>query len=247
MQEYSACAPDRPAISRRLAALGPVLLLHAGLLAAFLYVSWSSLRESNLAGHEIILLLKPEPPVPKWRGDLLPSFDKAAIAMPRYILPPVRDYVIAPTDPQALALELQGVSRELFKCWPGNIAALGRSPGPQCLTLAPGRLTDLFEPPERSANAARWLRDRDRKNAPLRLPCTYGMSASSVLCVADGVINGFDLENAPGYAEDDDAWHMSGADRTRREMQTIDPCALDKTLGFGFVCLDRVVNGNAPP
>jgi hypothetical protein len=40
---------------------------------------------------------------------------------------------------------------------------------------------------------------------------------------------------------------MSGADTIRHEIQTIDPCALDKTAGLGFVCLYRVVNGNTPP
>jgi hypothetical protein len=117
----------------------------------------------------------------------------------------------------------------------------------QCLTLAPNELPDFLEPPEQSRNATEWLRDRNRRNAPFFLPCWNGLSPATVACVANGLVNGFDLENGPGYAEDDDDSHMSGVDTIRHEMQTVDPCALDKTAGFGFVCLYRVVNGNTPP
>jgi hypothetical protein len=79
------------------------------------------------------------------------------------------------------------------------------------------------------------------------MPCWSGLSLATVSCVANGLANGFDLHNQPSYADYDHEDHVSGADATRREMQTIDPCALDKTVGRGFVCLDRVVNGNGPP
>lgn len=70
------------------------------------------------------------------------------------------------------------------------------------------------------------------------------MIPATVICVANGLLNGFDL---PSYAEDDNDGHASGADTIRHEMQTVDPCELDRTYGLGFVCLYRVVNGNTPP
>ncbi|HEX4079388.1 MAG TPA: hypothetical protein VHX61_11020 [Rhizomicrobium sp.] len=226
-------------------ALGPVLLLHLGLLIAFLHMNRSSFHESNASEHEIIFLLKPTPTVPNWQGDLLPSFNNTAIAIPRLVLPQVREYKATVINPEDVTSELQGVSRALFKCWPGSLVGYTLVQEAQCLALAPHQLPYFLEPPERSQNAAEWLRDRDRRNAPLRLPCTYGLSTATVVCVAVGLVNGFDLENGPSYVEDDS--HTSGIDTIRHETQTVDPCALDKTYGFGFVYLYRVLNGNTPP
>jgi hypothetical protein len=248
MREYIPSLPDRLAIYRRLVALGPVLLLHLGLLIAFLHMNWTAFHEDNASDHEIILLLKPTPIVPNWQGDLLPSFDSAAIALPRPVLPPIRMYestaTSSATGSEDITSKLRGVSRVLVRCWPVSLAGLTQVQAPQCLAFAPDQIPDFLESLERSENAAEWLRDRNRRNAPLRLPCTYGITPSTVLCVANGLLNGFDLRNGPSYADDG---QMSPIDTIRHEIQTIDPCELDKTAGFGFVCLYRVVNGNTPP
>ncbi|HTT84613.1 MAG TPA: hypothetical protein VMF67_14135 [Rhizomicrobium sp.] len=249
----SPAVPDRRAVYRRLVALGPALLLHVGLLILFLRMNWTPFSEGNLSGHEIFFLLKPAPAVPNWQGDLLPPIDSTATQLPHLALSPMRMYAFAPTNeipaasPEEVASELRGVSGALFKCWPNDLAGLTQVKAEQCLTLTPDRSSGFLEPPEESRNAAEWLRDWTRQNAPLRLPCTYGLSTATVFCVATGLINGFDLKNAASYVEDDNDLHMNGVDTIRHEMQTVDPCALDKTAGLDFVCLYRVLNGNTPP
>jgi hypothetical protein len=151
MREYISSVPDRPAIYRRLVALGPVLLLHVGLLIAFLHMNWISFHEGNAPDHEIILLLKPAPTVPNWQGDLLPSLDGAALALPRPVLPPIRTYKSAATDsttnPEKAASELRGVSQALFRCWSDSLTGLRQVQEAQCLTFAPDQLPDFLEPP----------------------------------------------------------------------------------------------------
>lgn len=253
MRELVLSQPDRQALYRRLAAFGSVLLLHAGLLIALLHMHWSAFNESRAPEHEITLLLQPAPIVPAWQGDLLPPLAGAAGALPRLVVPAIRIQepagadTLAAENSAALASELQAVSRMLFKCWTSGPEGLTPVKDAQCLSVAPDHSFDFTEAPERSRDAAEWLRDRDRKNAPLSMPCWGGLSLATVSCVANGLANGFDLHNQPSYADYDHEDHMNGADAVRREMQTIDPCALDKTVGPGFVCLDRVVNGNAPP
>jgi hypothetical protein len=253
MREFVLSVSDRQAIYRRLVAFGPVLLLHAGLLIALLHMHWFAFNENRVPEHEITLLLKPTPIVPALEGDLLPPFGGAASASPQLVVPAIR--IPAPADADtlaadnsaALASELRAVSRMLFKCWTSGPQGLTPVKDAQCLSVTPDHSFDFTEAPERSRNADMWLRDRDRKNAPFSVPCWSGISLATVACVANGLANGFDLENQPSYADYDHEDHMNGADTVLHEMQTIDPCALDKTVGPGFVCLDRVVNGKAPP
>jgi hypothetical protein len=258
MQEFVLSVPDRQAIHRRFVAFGPVLLLHAALLIALLHMNWSAFNRIGAPEHEITLLLNPTPVVPVWQGDLLPPPGGAAGALPRLAAPAIRTQEtfgagsLAADNSGALtselqAVELQAVSRMLFKCWTGGPAGLTPVKDAQCLSFAPDHSFDFSEAPERSHNAEEWLRDRDRKNAPFSMPCWSGLSLATVSCVANGLANGFDLENQPSYADYDHQDHMNGADSVRREMQTIDPCAIDRSAGPGLVCLDRVVNGGGPP
>jgi hypothetical protein len=253
MRSFVLSAPDRQAIYRRFLAFGPVLLLHAVLLIALLRMNWNPFGGSSAPEHEVILLLNPVPMAPTIQGDLLPPVESDGSTLPRLVLPAIRTRgrasadTISAENPQEHASELQAVSRTLFKCWTNGPSGLIPVKDVQCLTFAPDHAFDFLAAPERSQNADQWLRDRDRRNAPLLAPCWGGLSLATVSCVEKGLVNGFDLENQPSYADYDHEEHMTGADAVRRQMETVDPCAIDKAAGPGFVCLDRVVNGTRPP
>jgi hypothetical protein len=250
MRPFLVAVPDRQAIYRRFLAFSPVLLLHAAIVIAFLHMSWNAFNENSAPEHEITLLLKAIPIVPTIQGDLLPPVGSAGNALPGLVVPAVRARGRATADTLSVensakfASKLQAVSRTLFRCWTNGPGGLMPVKDAQCLTFAPDHAFDFLAAPERSLNADQWLRDRERRNAPLLVPCWGGLSLATISCVAKGVVNGFDLENQPSYADYDHADHMTGADAVRRQMETVDPCAIDKTAGPGFVCLDRIVNGN---
>jgi hypothetical protein len=253
MREHVPLVPDRQAIYRRLVAFGPVILLHAGLLIALLHVNWSALNVFA-PGHEIILLLKPVPVKPAFQGDLLPPLESAESGMPRLAVPDIQGPPPAAAASNLadlyagdIASAVQSTGGDLFRCWPKSAKAPAKIGDAQCLMLTRDHAFDFLVAPERAQNADIWQRDRDRRNAPLLMPCWSGMSLATVTCVANGLVNGFDLENRPGYADADKDWHMTGADAERREMQTVDPCGVQKTIGPAFLCLNRIVNGSGPP
>ena len=239
---------------RRLLAFGPVLLLHAALLIAFLHMDWNPFNELVRPASEITLLLPPIPAVPVWQGDLLPRTGSGASTLPRLVVPAIRndEPAAAPGNlvaiyQQEIAAAVQQAAPALFRCWPEGPADHAQMQAAQCLTFAPDHSFDYLESTEHAQSATEWFRARERRNAPLLLPCWSGISLATVSCVANGLTNGFDFNNQPSYADYDHEWHMNGIDTIRHEMETVDPCGLDMTVGPGFVCLYRVMNGNAPP
>lgn len=245
-----ACLPSvsaRPAGFRRLLVLGPVLLLHIALLIALLHMNWGLFIEAGPPANETVFFLKPVPLVPNYQGELLPSFGRASIAVPPIVLPALPTYRNPAANQQAIASELKGVGRALFRCWPANSYKSAEVQDAQCLTFPSLRLPNVLEPPEQARSADVWRRELKRRNAPFLVPCWSGISLATIGCVANGLANGFDLDDQPGYAETEDEEPMNGTDTIRHDMQTVDPCALDNTYGFGFVCLYRVANGNKPP
>lgn len=59
--------------------------------------------------------------------------------------------------------------------------------------------------------APRWAREKAKKNAPPLLPCmspqAAGVSLGTLLCLGDGLINGFDPLNQPGYMDKPEDLH----------------------------------------
>lgn len=59
--------------------------------------------------------------------------------------------------------------------------------------------------------APRWAREKAKKNAPPLLPCmspqAAGISLGTLLCLGDGLINGFDPLNQPGYMDKPEDLH----------------------------------------
>lgn len=94
----------------------------------------------------------------------------------------------------------------LFGCMPDDIhnAEDRRRCGGGLLgTIRPNDTARLMSPQERSAAAAMWSRDVARKQQPPLLPCGGGLplSLGAVICLKNGLTEGFDLREQPGYMD----------------------------------------------
>jgi hypothetical protein len=110
------------------------------------------------------------------------------------------------TPPQASPQsDLAGIGRSLFGCRIENLAGLSADERANCSRAGLGA-----EPNDAAVAAlaqvalvesAPFERALVRKQQPLLLPCAGGIGISlyTVVCLADGVINGFDLDKYPVY------------------------------------------------
>ena len=80
------------------------------------------------------------------------------------------------------------------------------------MAISPSNSVDFRDHVNRSADAAHWERGRARKNNPLLLPCmnpqAAGISLGTLLCLGEGAVEGFDLDNQPGYGDTPTVTHV---------------------------------------
>lgn len=196
---------------RRLGGAAAVALLHVLLVWALLVYS----RQANekpwaVAEHEIFFVFPPHRPPPQRNGK--PARREAAPAAPAISAPPDYRGITIPDSPGAAPPP--GLGRSLFGCSAQEMADLPPQERARCANaMAPDNSVDWRDGTSRSRAAALWERGRERKNAPLLLPCMSptappSISAYTVYCLAKGAITGFDPDSQPSYADTQEKIHV---------------------------------------
>jgi len=203
---------------RRIAAATLVLVLHAALIA-LLFRATISYTPPQASPRENLywLTLRAERKVrtpPKVETPKLPARRTRAHAPPRMYAPSVPDYRGITFPPASTGTDLKGLHLFLFDCSLENQASLTPEQRAQCAqaTKKPDDSVDYADHTDRSQDAAHWARGRDRKNQPLLLPCaspqSAGIGLGTLICLGHGLLNGFDLDNMPGYADKPTVTHV---------------------------------------
>lgn len=197
--------PDLP--WRKFGGAALVAVLHIAIAILFLRALLAPKRFAAPV-REMILYLQP---LPKPRiQKMAPLARKSA---PEFAIP-FHHAITLPQSPDAKAL--QGLGKELFDCRPENLAELTAEQRALCVnrTPKPNDSVDFADHTNRAKDAARWARERQRKNGPALLPCAstqsiYAtMSTATLLCLAHGAINGFDPDSAPMYGDRPEDSHL---------------------------------------
>jgi hypothetical protein len=194
---------------RRIASAGAVLVLH--LIVLGLWLNASTAVRPKSAPLETILYLSP--PRPK------PEIKPAVPAMPqpkvRALTLPDRSAITVPTIKDNDAKALQGLGRALFDCRVENLSRLTPEQQAACASASSGMKrddsVDFADHTNRVRDAALWARQKARKNGPALLPCAstqsiYAtLSTATLACLANGAINGMNLDAQPMYGDKPEA------------------------------------------
>jgi hypothetical protein len=193
---------------RGLGGAAAVALLHAALVWALLIYSHSPSDKPRVAaGHEIFFYFPPHRPPHR---NERPA-DRATTAPAIPATPALLDYrgITLPESQTAPSLSL---NRSLFGCSPQEMANLSREERARCANaIPPDDSVDFRDGTSRSQSAALWERGRERKNAPLLLPCmspNAPLSLGTVICLARGAVKGLDLNSQPSYADTPEQFHL---------------------------------------
>lgn len=197
---------------RRLVSLGLVVVLHVAIIAALLTLSQEKIAAPRgVPGEELIWLLPPpkKPVVAPTPGHA--SLPQATVAAPRNPLPDYRGITI-PDAPLASAPSLGGLHGALFGC--ADLDKLSPEERARCgsALAVPDDTVDFRDGVGRSRSAALWEHGRQRKNAPLLLPCMNPNGFSplgTAFCLAQSAAQGsFRVEEQPGYADPQTVIHL---------------------------------------
>jgi hypothetical protein len=201
-------------LRRRLAGALLALLVHG---AVFLVLSFYVIADRPQAEPVFTLLVLPEIVTTRETPVDLRTMPESAPILPLPQLPPLPPApsislpppMAAEPPPQTPAPpDLAGIGRVIFGCKPEDLATLTPEERARCTSAG------LGTPPDEASLAAiaelaaeenvRFEYALLRKQQPLLLPCAGGIGISlyTVLCLADGLINGFDLDSGkyPVYA-----------------------------------------------
>jgi hypothetical protein len=210
--------PDVP--WRKFSGAAAVAVLHIAIVALLLNATLVK-RTFKPEPRETILLLQPlskpyvHPQVPPAKPRPAPPT--------RIIVPTVKlqssTSVTLPQTPAAGANAVPGF--KLYDCREANLSKLTEEQRRACAKAQVGPKTDkgdaldYADHSDQVPGAERWAREKARKNAPPLLPCASTQSifatasAATLACLANGVINGFDLDAQPIYGDrPDDAGHV---------------------------------------
>lgn len=193
---------------RKFAGAVAVVVLHVAIIAVLLNGTIIH-RIFKSEPQETILILRP-----------LPKPEVKRVAPP----PPARHLVprVQPQNPNANPLPLAKSDNtsaqskpgyQLYDCRTANLPKLTEEQRKACAKaqVGPkedkGDSVDFADHSDQVPGAARWAREKARKNAPPLLPCASNqsvfatMSTATLACLANGAINGFDLDAQPGYGD----------------------------------------------
>jgi hypothetical protein len=194
---------------RKMAGAALAVVLHAVIATLFPRAILAPMRVAAPA-RKVIFYLRPLPQ-PRAKAD--PRERPNRKSAPDIAIP-FESSTTLPQTPDAKALE--GLGRELFDCRPENLSALPAEQRARCDSrrLMPDNSVDFADHASRVRNAARWAREKQRKNGPALLPCASNqsifatMSTATLLCLLNGAIDGFDPESAPIYGERPEEFHL---------------------------------------
>jgi hypothetical protein len=206
--------PDLP--WRKVFGVAAVIILHVAIVAVLLDGTMVR-RIFRPAPRETILYLQPLPK-PQTKPEVAPRIMREA--------PPARR--IAPlvklqddrgvTQPQTNDEASKPDTRpayQLYDCRAANLPRLTPEQRAACAKSAVGpkqndNSVDYADHSDSIPGSARWAREKARKNSPALLPCmsSQGLSVPNPLCLANGVINGFDPDNQASYGDKPDDTHV---------------------------------------
>jgi hypothetical protein len=196
---------------RRIASAGAVLVLHLVMLG--LWLDTAHTIHPKKAPLETILYLSPPKPEIKPAAPAMPQPKVRALTLPdsrSITVPAIKD-----NDAKAL----QGLGRALFDCRPENVSKVTPEEQAACASASSGMKkddsVDFADHSDRVRDAALWARQKARKNGPPLLPCASTqsifatLSTATLACLADGAVNGMDLDARPMYGDKpQDEGHM---------------------------------------
>jgi len=156
------------------------------------------------------LPLPPEKTVVTPRREHAPPL-RAAVTASRNPLPDYRGITI-PNAPPAPSPSLDGLHGSLFGC--ADLDKLSPEERARCgsALAVPDNSVDFRDGVNRSRSAALWEQRRERKNAPLLLPCMNPNGFSplgTALCLAKSAAEGgFKPDEQPSYADPRTVMHL---------------------------------------
>jgi hypothetical protein len=192
---------------RRIASAGAVLVLHLIVLGLWLNASTAG-RPKN-APLETILYLSPPKP------EIKPAVPATPRPKVRALPLPGRSAITVPAMKDNDARALQGLGRALFDCRVENLSRLTPEQQAACASASSGMKkddsVDFADHTNRVRDAALWARQKARKNGPALLPCASAqsiyatLSTATLACLANGAINGMNLDAQPMYGDKPEA------------------------------------------
>lgn len=200
---------------RKVSGAAAVVLLHIAIVAVLLNATMVQ-RIFRSAPRETILYLQPLQK-PQAKPQVVPP-PKRAAPTTRAIAPPPpqpKSSVSAPV-PQVTpgASSANAVpAYKAYDCRAANLPKLTNEERAACAKAQvgprqdPGDSVDYADHTNQIPGHERWAREKARKNAPTLLPCASNQSVfatastATILCLAKGAINGFDLDDQPGYGD----------------------------------------------
>lgn len=187
---------------RKFAGAAAAIALNIVLVAALLQAMVERAPPLRAPKESITWLSLPPKPQPHETPAARPRLATAPLG----IIPGTHAITVPPATSGA---DLKGLHDFLFDCTAQNLAGLPPEQRAHCKGVLGPRpdddSVDFADHTARSHDAARWARARDRKNGPLLLPCASptaaGIGLGTLLCLGNGLVNGFDLDAQPGYAD----------------------------------------------
>ncbi|HTT99411.1 MAG TPA: hypothetical protein VMF58_15285 [Rhizomicrobium sp.] len=203
--------PDWP--WRKAFGAAAVVILHVAIVAVLLNATMVQ-RMFRAAPRETILYLQPLQK-PQAKPQVVPPPKRAESSARRTAPVVIPQAVHSPTSPAPTvgpASKAESVpGYQLYDCRTANLAKLTPEARAACAKaqIGPkqdkGDAVDYADHTNQIPGHERWAREKARKNAPTLLPCASNQSAfvtastATILCLAKGAINGFDLDDQPGY------------------------------------------------
>ncbi|MGH6982176.1 MAG: hypothetical protein ACREFC_13300 [Stellaceae bacterium] len=192
----------------RLAGLGLVAALHVAVIGALLTLSHETTVVPRAAPSEELVWILPL--LPKRAPPHKPQADRQQGTQPLSPAPALPDDrgITLPTPSPATS----SLGGSLFGC--ADLDKLSPEDRTRCgsALAVPDNSVDFRDGTGRARLAARWERDRERKNAPLLLPCMspVGLSPLATLaCAAKGVVDGgIDPETQQSYIDKAETFHL---------------------------------------
>jgi hypothetical protein len=194
-----------------------VVVLHVAIVAILLNAT-AIRRIFKTEPRETILFLQPLP-----KPQVKPKVER--IAPPaRRVVPAVKvQNLTGPVLPQPNSETSKADTHpayQLYDCRAANLPKLTPEQRAACAKaqVGPkpdeGDSVDYADHSNQIPGAARWAREKQRKNGPPLLPCASTqsvfatMSTATLACLAKGAINGFDQDNAPMYGDRPEESHV---------------------------------------
>ena len=191
---------------RKILGAGAVIVLHIAIVAVLLNATIVR-RMLRPARHETILYLQPLKPKVKPRVRPQPK------PVVRRIVPALKPQngsgiTVPQTNDETPSTALRP-GFQLYDCHVANLPKLTEEQRAAC-----DNSVDFADHSDRIPGAARWAREKQRKNGPPLLPCASTqsifatMSTATLACLAKGAIDGFDPDNAPMYGDRPEESHV---------------------------------------